>query len=60
MQSRSSVRTIAVVFSVLGLVVALLIHFIVLSSPRYNWLDLGPAAMMDTVTMGATYLAALL
>lgn len=60
MQSRSSVRTVAVVFSVLGLVVALLIHFIVLSSPRYNWLDLGPAAVTDMVTMGMTYLGALL
>jgi uncharacterized protein YacL len=39
MQSRSNVRTNAIVFSILGLVVGLLIHFIVLSSPRYNWID---------------------
>lgn len=37
MVSRSSVRTNAIVWSILGLVVALLIHFIVLSSDRYNW-----------------------
>lgn len=39
MQSRSSVRTNIVIFTILGFVVALLIHFIVLSSVRYNWLD---------------------
>jgi light-harvesting complex 1 alpha chain len=39
MKSRSNVRTNAIVFSVLGLVVGLLIHFIVLSSSRYNWID---------------------
>jgi uncharacterized protein YacL len=39
MQSRSNVRTNAIVFSILGLVVGLLIHFITLSSPRYNWID---------------------
>ncbi len=39
MTSRSAVRTNAIIFSILGLVVALLIHFLVLSSPRYNWID---------------------
>ena len=39
MNSRSSVRTNIVIFTILGLVIALLIHFIVLSSVRYNWLD---------------------
>ncbi|MFV9503767.1 MAG: light-harvesting antenna LH1, alpha subunit [Oscillochloridaceae bacterium umkhey_bin13] len=39
MPSRSSVRTNIVIFTILGFVVALLIHFIVLSSTRYNWLD---------------------
>lgn len=59
MQSRSYVRTVAVVFSILGLVVALLIHFIVLSSPKYNWLG-SPAAMLDQVDVGMTYLRALI
>ncbi|NNJ10074.1 light-harvesting protein [Chloroflexales bacterium ZM16-3] len=39
MPPRSPVRTNIVIFTVLGFVVALLIHFIVLSSVRYNWLD---------------------
>ncbi len=39
MTPRSSVRTNIVIFTILGLVIALLIHFIVLSSVRYNWLD---------------------
>jgi light-harvesting complex 1 alpha chain len=38
MQPRSPVRTNIVIFTILGFVVALLIHFIVLSSPKYNWL----------------------
>ncbi|NJK81087.1 MAG: light-harvesting protein [Chloroflexaceae bacterium] len=59
MQSRSYVRTVAIVFSILGLVVALLIHFIVLSSPRYNWLG-EPAALIEQVNLGVTYLRALL
>jgi hypothetical protein len=28
-----------VIFTILGFVVALLIHFVVLSSIRYNWFD---------------------
>ena len=39
MPPRSPVRTNIVIFTILGFVVALLIHFIVLSSVRYNWLD---------------------
>jgi light-harvesting complex 1 alpha chain len=39
MSPRSPVRTNIVIFTILGFVVALLIHFIVLSSVRYNWLD---------------------
>ncbi|MBO9314745.1 MAG: light-harvesting protein [Chloroflexus sp.] len=39
MQPRSPVRTNIVIFTILGFVVALLIHFIVLSSPKYNWLS---------------------
>ncbi len=62
MPPRSPVRTNIVIFTILGFVVALLIHFIVLSSVRYNWLDnlkwdgtVGPAA-----TMVLTYLGALI
>lgn len=52
MQSRSNVRTNAVIFSILGLVVALLIHFIVLSSPEYNWIGTGDAAaVVDALTV---------
>jgi len=53
MPSRSPVRTNAIIFSILGLVVALLIHFIVLSSPRYNWLELGPPpeAMLENLNL---------
>jgi hypothetical protein len=36
--SRSYVRVVAIIWSILGLVVALLVHFIVLSSDRYNWI----------------------
>lgn len=32
-------RTVAILYTLLGLVVALIIHFIVLSSPRFNWLQ---------------------
>jgi uncharacterized protein YacL len=39
MPPRSPFRTNSVVFAVIGLVVGLLIHFIVLSSPRYNWIN---------------------
>lgn len=58
MPPRSSVRTNIVIFTILGFVVALLIHFIVLSSVRYNWLDNlspdgGPVSMLmlNTVSM---------
>lgn len=57
MPPRSSVRTNIVIFTILGFVVALLIHFIVLSSVRYNWLDnLTP---QGTSGMIALYLSAL-
>ncbi len=55
MTSRSPVRTNAIIFSILGLVVALLIHFLVLSSPRYNWLNppaAAPAALYDQIMVG--------
>ncbi len=33
-------RTVAILYTLLGLVIALIIHFVVLSSPQYNWLEL--------------------
>jgi hypothetical protein len=33
-------RTVAILYTLLGLAVALIIHFVVLSSPKYNWLAL--------------------
>jgi light-harvesting complex 1 alpha chain len=56
MPSRGPVRTNAIIFSVLGLVVGLLIHFIVLSSSRYNWIDPEAAQLLNdagTAAMGA-------
>ncbi|MBC8077919.1 MAG: light-harvesting protein [Chloroflexales bacterium] len=32
-------RTAAILYTLLGIVMALVIHFIVLSSPRLNWLQ---------------------
>ncbi len=31
-------RTIAILYTLLGIVIALTIHFVVLSSPQFNWL----------------------
>ena len=33
-------RTITIIYTLLGIIMALVIHFVVLSSPRYNWLSL--------------------
>jgi light-harvesting complex 1 alpha chain len=33
-------RTTAIIYTLLGIVMALVIHFVVLSSPKYNWLSL--------------------
>ncbi len=59
MPPRSSVRTNIVIFTILGFVVALLIHFIVLSSVRYNWLDnltpQGTPASMITLYLSAFF-----
>ena len=33
-------RTNAIIYTLFGIVIALVIHFVVLSSPRYNWLSL--------------------
>lgn len=58
MPPRSAVRTNIVIFTILGLVIALLIHFIVLSSVRYNWLDnLTPAGAQGALML--QYLAPL-
>jgi light-harvesting complex 1 alpha chain len=53
MQPRIPVRTNIVIFTILGFVVALLIHFIVLSSPDYNWLSNanGGALLLSAVRM---------
>jgi len=60
-QPRSPFRTNAIVFSILGLVVALLIHFIVLSSPNYNWLDLPEAqTLVDSMNLAMVYVGSLL
>ncbi len=32
-------RTAMYLYTILGIVVALLIHFVVLSSPNYNWFN---------------------
>lgn len=58
-QPRSPFRTNAIVFSILGLVVALLIHFIVLSSPNYNWFDV-PEALVDSMNLAIVYVGTLL
>lgn len=59
MPPRSSVRTNIVIFTILGFVVALLIHFIVLSSVRYNWLDNLTPGGAPSATMLLTYLSGL-
>jgi hypothetical protein len=33
-------RTVAIIYTLLGIIMALVIHFVVLSSPRFNWLAL--------------------
>jgi light-harvesting complex 1 alpha chain len=61
MPPRSSVRTNIVIFTILGFVVALLIHFIVLSSVRYNWLDnLTPDGIAPAGMLIVNYLSMLL
>ncbi|WP_129626980.1 light-harvesting protein [Candidatus Oscillochloris fontis] len=59
MPPRSPVRTNIVIFTILGFVVALLIHFVVLSSVRYNWFDsLTPAGAPGALLLN--YLGVLL
>lgn len=57
MPPRSPVRTNVVIFAILGFVVALLIHFIVLSSPRYNWLE--QEALLNSIPAAVNYIALL-
>lgn len=59
MPPRSSVRTNIVLFTILGFVVALLIHFVVLSSPRYNWLEQTPEALFNLVPVAMAWLSCL-
>jgi light-harvesting complex 1 alpha chain len=33
-------RTVVILYTLLGIIMALVIHFVVLSSPRYNWLNM--------------------
>jgi uncharacterized protein YacL len=68
MPPRSPFRTNSVVFAVIGLVVGLLVHFIVLSSPRYNWINpltvTVPAGsfsdLVQHVTVSCMYVASLI
>ncbi|NTW03055.1 MAG: light-harvesting protein [Oscillochloris sp.] len=61
MPPRSPVRTNIVIFTILGFVVALLIHFVVLSSVRYNWFDnLTPQGVAPSAAMLLTYVNAVL
>ncbi|MEI6180569.1 MAG: light-harvesting antenna LH1, alpha subunit [Chloroflexales bacterium] len=59
MPPRSPVRTNLVIFTILGFVVALLIHFVVLSSVRYNWFDNLTPAGIAPAAMIAPYVSAL-
>ena len=38
-------RTSVVLYTLLGVIMALVIHFVVLSSPKYNWLALVNAVL---------------
>jgi light-harvesting complex 1 alpha chain len=42
-------RRVLIALSVFLFVLALLIHFILLSSPRFNWLGTAPAQMAELV-----------
>ncbi len=59
MPPRSPVRTNLVIFTILGFVVALLIHFVVLSSVRYNWFDNLTPAGLPPAALVAPYVSAL-
>jgi hypothetical protein len=46
-------RTSAILYTLLGIIVALTIHFVVLSSPKLNWLQ-APASVISVLgTTGA-------
>jgi hypothetical protein len=44
-------RTSAILYTLLGIIVALTIHFVVLSSPKLNWLQ-APAAIVYMLPAG--------
>ncbi|HEU4323923.1 MAG TPA: hypothetical protein VFS21_12310 [Roseiflexaceae bacterium] len=48
-------RTIAILYTLLGIVIALTIHFVVLSSSQYNWLrdDNGPAGARSSLEVAS-------
>jgi light-harvesting complex 1 alpha chain len=61
--SRSTVRTNIVIFAILGFVVALLVHFVVLSTPTYNWFAVpaaAPAGLLNNATVALGYVATLI
>lgn len=54
MAPRSPFRTNGVACAVVGLMICLLLHFVLLSSPRYNWINpltvtipVGPSAFLQ-------------
>lgn len=49
-------RTSVILYTLLGVIMALVIHFVVLSSPRYNWLNLVNAGVVDTLRYGVLLL----
>ncbi|PDW03985.1 light-harvesting protein [Candidatus Viridilinea mediisalina] len=59
MPPRSPVRTNIVIFTVLGFVVALLVHFVVLSTERYNWFDNSDSAASSVMLVFNSLIALL-
>jgi hypothetical protein len=66
MAPRSPFRTNGVACAVVGLMITLLLHFVLLSSPRFNWINpltvtipMEPAALVqelaDKVTLAIAY-----
>lgn len=45
-------RTAVILYTLLGIIMALVIHFVVLSSPRYNWLNLVNGAVINSLHYG--------
>jgi light-harvesting complex 1 alpha chain len=44
-------RRILIALAIFLFTLAIIIHFILLSSPRFNWLDTAPAAEMTSISM---------